>query len=581
MTFQTPLKITEVIENIHARKYLLPSIQREVVWDTDRMVRLFDSLMRDYPVGSFLFWYVTKQKSKEFQFYEFVRDFHQRDHRHNDKANISGDDDITAILDGQQRLTSLYIGLKGTYAEKLPRMRVDNNLAYPEKRLYLNLLKESKELDLKYDFRFLTEAEAKANDDDNYWFKVGQILDMIDGHELSAYLIENGLSSKEKEKSIFASKTLFQLHSVVHRNLSINYYLEKNQDLDVVLNIFIRVNSGGEQLSYSDLLLSIASAQWKDRDARDEITKFVDGINKIGNGFNINKDFVLKSCLVLSDFKEIAFKAGNFNKANMLQIEKSWPEISQAISLAINLVSALGYDRDTLSSNNAVIPIAYYLLKKSSPNNFVQSSLYASDRNMIQIWLIHSLLKRAFSGQPDSVLIPIRDAILSDHASFPFEKIVDEFKGKPTKSIVFNLDEIENLFTYEYGGPYTFSAMAPLYLSLDFKNKFHQDHIHPKSVFTRSKLLKRGISEADVEFYLNNYNSLANLQLLDGTQNEEKSSTDFREWLLKTYPIEDDRKDYMRKNYIPDVDHNLTNFKEFIIKRKELLFQKYKEILKL
>lgn len=104
MSFQIPVTVKEAIDNIHSKKYLLPAIQRELVWETDNIELLFDSLMRDYPVGSFLFWYVDKTRIKDFQFYEFIRDYHERDSSHNPKANLSGSEDITAILDGQQRL---------------------------------------------------------------------------------------------------------------------------------------------------------------------------------------------------------------------------------------------------------------------------------------------------------------------------------------------------------------------------------------------------------------------------------------------------------------------------------------------
>lgn len=113
-----------------------------------------------------------------------------------------------------------------------------------------------------------------------------------------------------------------------------------------MLNIFIRINSGGTILSYSDLLLSIATAQWEQKDAREEINNFVDEINEIGNGFNFNKDFVLKTCLVLTDFSNIAFKVDNFNKSNMLKIESNWEDITKAIRLAVNLVSSFGFNRE-------------------------------------------------------------------------------------------------------------------------------------------------------------------------------------------------------------------------------------------
>src|SRR5687768_6188170 len=120
MAFQTPITIKKGVESIHAKDYLLPAIQREVVWDVDQITKLFDSLMRDYPIVSFLFWHVDKKNTGQYQFYEFMREFHETKNRHNAKASVSGQDDVTAILDGQQRLTSLYIGLKGSYAYKEP-----------------------------------------------------------------------------------------------------------------------------------------------------------------------------------------------------------------------------------------------------------------------------------------------------------------------------------------------------------------------------------------------------------------------------------------------------------------------------
>ena len=96
-----------------------------------------------------------------------------------------------------------------------------------------------------------------------------------------------------------------------------NFFLEKSEELDKVLQIFIRINQGGTKLSYSDLLLSIATAQWKKLDASKVIHEFVDKINDIGKGFNFNKDFVLKSCLVLADIKDIKFKVDNFSSENM------------------------------------------------------------------------------------------------------------------------------------------------------------------------------------------------------------------------------------------------------------------------
>ncbi|MFJ5624822.1 DUF262 domain-containing protein [Peribacillus loiseleuriae] len=580
MAFQTALTIREVIENIHRKKYILPAIQREFVWDTDQIERLFDSLMQGYPVGSFLFWYVNKEKSKEFQFYEFIREYHERDNRHNPTASISGEEDIIAILDGQQRLTSMYIGLKGSYAYKLPRMRRENPLAYPKQHLYVDLLAPSEEFDTVYDFRFLTEEEAADDNANNlaYWYKVSDILDIKDQYEVNQYLIENELSTIEKEKALFANQTLFKLYKAINETPSINYYLEKEQKLDKVLNIFIRVNSGGTALSYSDLLLSIATAQWKNKDARKEITEFVDEINQIGDGFNFNKDFVLKSCLVLCDFSDIAFKVDNFDSETMQKIEQNWDNVKKAIRLAVSLVSNFGYNQETLTSNNAIIPIAYYLLKIGLPHNYVQSSSYNSDRQRIHKWLILALLKRVFSGQPDNVLRPLRKIILTNHTEFPLNTIIEELKGG-TKSFSFNDDEISNLLTYQYGQKHTFSVLALLYPTLDFRNKFHLDHIFAKSLFTKKKLSYNGVSDDKQDIFISECNSIVNLQLLEGIPNQQKSNMMFDEWIVKTYSDQIKRTDYMDKHYIPNASLKLLDFDSFIEKRSDLIFNKLKSIL--
>jgi len=572
--FQTPLTIKEVIGNIHRKKYLLPAIQREFVWNPDQITRLFDSLMRDYPIGSFLFWIVGKSNIKNFQFYEFVRNYHERDRRHNPKADVTGEESVTAILDGQQRLTALYIGLKGTYAYKIPWKRWDSNDAFPTRKLYLNLLSKSAEFDMLYNFRFLTPLEATMRDENAYWFEVGKVLEFSSLRDINRYLRDNGLIESE-----FAEDCLFKLYEVINERRVINYYLEASQKLEKVLNIFIRVNSGGTILSYSDLLLSIATAEWKTKDAREEITKFVDEINGIGEGFNFDKDFALKSCLVLSDIKDIAFKVDNFNVSNMKRIENSWEAIAEAIRLSVELISGFGYNYKTLTSTNAVIPIAYYILKLGNPKNFVLSSNYREDREKISKWFRLSLIKRAFSGQPDNVLRPIRNIVKDNHDGFPFEAIVERFKGT-NKSLTFTDEDIESLLSYKYGQAHTFSVLSLLYPTLDFRNRFHQDHIFPKSFFKKSELKKRGIPEHRQEFYLENYNYIGNLQLLEGLPNEEKSNTDFKTWLEQIFPDREERKEYMKKHFIPqDIDLSFGNFEQFFKERNKLISQKFKEIL--
>jgi len=577
MSYETALTIKNVIEKIHKKEYLLPTIQREFVWDTNQIERLFDSLMRDYPISSFLFWEVDKENVHNYEFYEFIRNYNERNNRHNPKASINGDDKITAIPDGQQRLTSLYIALKGSFAYKLPRKRYDNPDAYPSRKLYINLISKSPD-DLEYDFSFLTENESTEKDETHFWFCVGDILKLEEPGDVNSYLITNEIFTEyNTEQAKFANNTLFKLRNVIVEKGILSYYKETSQSLDKVLNIFIRINSGGTKLSYSDLLLSIATAQWETKDAREEIITIVDEINNIGNGFNVDKDFILKSSLILSDFKDFAFKVDNFNKSNMLEIENNWENITKALKLAVQLVSSFGYERETLSSNNALIPIAYYLYKKQVKDSFITSNSNLEDKKKIRQWLVLSLIKRAFSGQPDNVLRPIRDLIQEDiNAEFPLAKIIDKFKGT-NKTLIFSDEDIENLTFYKYGQGFTFSVLSLLYPTLDFRNKFHIDHIFPKSLFKKLVLKKKGLTDEEIEVFQDYMNYIGNLQLLEAIPNIEKQDTEFEIWFKDTYTTESEQKDYSHKHYIPqDIDLRFNNFKEFFEKREELIQNVFK-----
>ncbi len=229
------------------------------------------------------------------------------------------------------------------------------------------------------------------------------------------------------------------------------------------------------------------------------------------------------------------------------------------------------FNRDNLTSNNPFIPIAYYISKIGNPGNFVESGKYTQDRAKIKKWFIASILRRVFSySSSDTILKQICDIIKEAHDGFPIDKIYDRFH-KNNRDLTFDEDAIDDLLWKKYGGGDTLMVMSILYPWANLKNNFHIDHIHPKTMLTRKKLKKAGVSEEDMEYYLVNYNYLGNLQLLEATPNEEKKATPFEVWMDENYADPDQRKDYMKKNYIPDVDFALTNFEEFITEREALI----------
>ena len=567
MGFEMPITIEKVIQGIQKNEYVLPAIQREFVWDSEQIEKLFDSLMRGYPIGSFLFWKVEPDHLKDFQFYRFMDHYHERDFRHNEPIEIISGNSIIAILDGQQRLTALNIGLNGWYASKMAYYRWNNNNAFPQRQLYLNLLNPPEDNGNAFEFKMLQERDAKKKDGKKFWFRVSDILKFKDLQETMFFCIEQGLTA---DKRIFPSNALMELFRIIKEKPLVNYFQEESQDLDKVLNIFIRVNSGGTILSYSDMLLSIATAAWKKIDARKAIYELVEDLNDVGEKFLFNKDFVLKACLVLSDITAIEFRVSNFTKDNMVKIENNWESISNSLKETVKLISSWGYSWQTLVSAYAIIPLAYYIHKKGSPSRYITSTLFVEDRELSKKWLQIALLKRSFGGQPDSVLRPIRKVLSENNITFPFDGILNELKGT-TKSMNFNIAELEGLLDYRYDQPYIFSVLTFLYPWLKYDQQFHVDHIFPKSKFNVKEMKAHNIPPEDWHLWLDHYNGISNLQLLQGSINIAKSDQDFDTWLKNECKSDDQLAHYKHLHYIPDVSLKFEDFPTFLEQREKLI----------
>lgn len=578
---EAPISIREAILAIQKRDYLLPAIQREFVWGADKTEALFDSLMRGYPVGSFLFWKVAPESSKRYKFYEFMQDFHALNKKHLLPFEIAEPKQLTVVLDGQQRLTSLTIGLLGYRADKEKGKWANNPAAYPKRRLYLNLAqpyKSDEEVDREFDFRFLTDTEAAIESPEQLWFPLRDVLQFSGGQDIDMAKLLGAIQGRQLNS--FGGQALLRLCQVLIKDPVIHYFQEDEQNLDRVLNIFVRLNSGGIPLSYSDLLLSIATAQWKS-DAREAIYGLVDELNEFGDGFEFDKDFVLKSALVLTDRPNIKFSVENFDRVNTQAIEDNWEEaVRNPLLRAAELAAAFGYHGKTLTSANVLIPIAYYLRQIKSPSTFAVHKDYAADRALLRRWLIVGLLKSVFSAKTDTLLGAVRAALQANQgAGFPLDAIDRTLAGHGV-SLRFSNEELNALLDSEYGRRNTFSVLAAAYPALNMQFKFHLDHIYPKSTFERRKLKKAGFSDEDIELYLASFNQLPNLQMLEGVANQSKLDTPFEEWIS---PLRQDPTkwgNYRSQHLIPELDsYGLSAFKEFFSKRREALLEKlWKEL---
>jgi len=571
MSFQTPITISAAIRNIESNQYLLPAIQREFEWGHEKIEWLFDSIMRNYPISSFLFWRVEGETKANYKFYQFLKDFKQRYKTHNEEFSTNSHNDFTAILDGQQRLTSLYIGLRGSYAYRTPRLHEENTeRVYPTRHLYLNIEKslENEEDGRVFEFKFLKASEFESNE--KAWFRVSEILALSDDFDFNKYLDNNNLKTNE-----FTYRSLATLKNVIHSKPIVNFFLETEQSIDKALNIFIRINSGGEPLNFSDLIMSIAVANWDTKDARKEIHTLVDNVRD--KGFIISKDFILKTFLYLHS-KDIKFKVTNFSISNAIEFEQEWDKIRDAVLSVFDLVKSFGFSDSTLISKNALIPIIYYIYHKNIYKDFHTKILYIGDRDVIKKWLHVVLIKRIFGGTSDSVLSQIRKAFTNDVSKTAIEFDTPAFPvdsiSENTKRDMGITDEfIADILLTQKDDMYAFSILALLYPYLDYKNNnFHKDHIHPANKFAE-------ILTTDKERYgWTIFNSIMNLQMLDANENMSKQDVDLLTW-VESQAANKDRSLFLKNHLIPDTSLKIEDFGAFIEARRCILNSQLKQVL--
>jgi len=566
------ISIKEIVSMISNNEVYLPAIQRKFVWSHEQIERLFDSIMLGYPIGTFLFWTVNKEKVNDYKFYKFIQNYHERDKYLNDPAPWPEmKEKIIAVLDGQQRLGSLFVALQGSYAYKKPRARWENDEAFPKRQLCFNILHNvrGEEDETTFQFKFLTEREMEERNEHTFWLPVKKALLWKDANDFISFAAEHNLLANKT-----AIDNLTLLWQRITQDDVINYFEVEEDDLDDVLDIFIRVNSGGTVLSKSDLLFSTIVSSWEE--ARSEIESLLKTLNGKGDGFNFDNDFVMRACLVLTDCP-VLFNAKNFKKSNVHKIKSEWSNIKRSLLKTLDLLVEFGFSKENLISRNSIIPIAYHVFKGGS--------LQKEDKSNIRKYLIASLLKRIFGGKGDQVLEAIRNAMRMKKADgYVLRK--DEFSFKTLrfaklpagKTLRFAEEDLENLFEHEKG-PYTFMVLSLLYPHLKLGQvKFHQDHVHPYSKFRRNSLKKLGLDEQKQNEWIVMRDTLANLQLLEGGQNSAKNGKPFKEWIQDQSNV-CDINHYKQVHYIPDVDLDFSNFEEFYEKRKELMKSKFLEIM--
>lgn len=533
----------------------LPDLQRPYVWSEEQIAKLFDSLMRGYPINTFLFWKVKREdlEKKKYARYRFVD--HNEDISEKETKPFSGNE-CFFVLDGQQRLTSFNIGLIG-YITKRKKPT----------RLYFNVLsgqvKDAE--DLLFKFEFLPETHGNYYRYQNdLWTKVSWLVEQFTtGKKLASDVVQVLVPNSDPNyTAVFRNLEIFDRY-FVHGN--IYYYEESEHDEDRVLDIFIRTNAGGTKLGYSDLLFSKIKVRWHGVDARSAFQEMLTSMNE--GGLEFDNDFILKTALVClaQDADAVRFKLSNFDDAKVQHIETVWERLKCVLAATRDhLVNELYLSNDKLvTSYNALIPLVSYAfvndLKTFERKGPVDFKPYYDD---IREYVYRTLVTGAFGSQVDTTLWNIQEIILAEKGKpFPAHKIFAKLRSMG-KQIEIQEEVVQRI---QYGSRLSYPLLNIVYnrLGLTFKsnaNRIQQDHI-----FSQKELKGRYLPEQ--------INDIANIRFVSAAENNWKSDTPYAQW-IQTLPDKD-----VKWHMIPPSNWTVDSYSEFLEKRRQLLVERTKQAL--
>jgi hypothetical protein len=529
--------------------FWLPNIQRPFVWSEDQMCRLFDSILRQYPISTLLVW-KTKSELRRRKIIENFREEHR--HRLMDFYVPVDAKKKCLVLDGQQRLQSLFIGLKGSYDGK---------------ELCLDILSSDVAAsdDIKYKFEFREPIRIQ--------FPWSKFKNMIFSTTTSLTLAQNLIAGAGRELTAAEQYKLNEHVSLVYKAFrdddgiayqeldsieSPELYTE-----DDVVEIFIRANSGGTKLGKSDLLFSLLSSSWDNAD--DEMEALLGSLNQ--HGFAFSRDFILKTCLTLLG-QGARYEVQKFRKAGVRdQIETEWDEIARAVQDVLDFVRGKTFIRcdKAIPSYLALIPLVY--LRYHFPASWAQA------RDM-DTYLLRSLLTAAFSGTPDQLTDDLV-AKLDELKRFDVNEMfgVIQSKGRSLEltedrfwEMGYGSDTIHLLFNFWYRD----FNYTPAY-----ENNLPQiDHIFPQSLLRKIKTANPETGKMNLMKYREaDRNQLANCMLLTAAENGAggKRDTPPEQWFAGKSEV------YLAMHLIPKDPAlwTLEKFGEFIEARKRLLREKF------
>lgn len=530
--------------------FWLPNIQRPFVWSEDQICRLFDSILREYPISTLLVWKTTSAIRRRKFIDNWTSSLRLSDFFVPDDTKRK-----CLVLDGQQRLQSLYIGLCGSFEGK---------------ELHFDVLSGTASLpdDVKYQFKFLDAADAQFP-----WVKFKDLVFTSRKRRELEQDIEGkagrtlGVDEKDRlqENLELIDRTFKMEEAITYQELdSIDnptLYTE-----DDVVEVFIRANSGGTKLEKSDLLFSLLNATWDIADKQME--ELLDDLNR--HGFAFDRDFVLKTCLVLLD-QGAQYEVSKFRKPGVREsIERDWDVLSGSIRAVADFVRSKTYIQcdKALPSYLALIPLIYVR------HHFPKAWASATD---VETFLVRTLLAGAFGGQSDRLL----DALVKrfrELERFDMEEGFNVIRNQ-NRSLAITRDRF---FEMGYGSKtihLIFNLWYPAFTHVPaYDNNLPQvDHVFPQSRLKAIRVTNPETGRPIIRYRDDARNQLANCMLLTRTENGASGKWDTapEEWFAGK------SDEYLKLHMIPSDPAlwKIDRYEDFIEARKALIAERFAGLL--
>ena len=460
--------------------------------------------MLDYPIATFLFWRVNENNvSGDTYFCNFLAKVTFDSRKQADSTNYELTSiDIrvtnTAVLDGQQRLTSLYLSLFGDFYMRQKYARRKNSKEFFTK-LLIELNKNRLDVDeeeynsKKYDIKF-SEKVARLS---HTQFEIRNILKPEFQSEITREkAIEAAIINVPSDSKQYARNILYKLYNKIFVEKLIRYTEIYDMNHSDALEMFVRFNSGGRSLKKSEITMSILEAYWPS--AKTEFGKLL-----VGAYAGFGSDFVIRAALML--YGDVV--KSNINKQVAEEMKNNWHEFKTALENLETVLKKIHIEVSRFASSwNVLLPILYFIYYNQD---------YLNNLKDIRAYLMRAILFTYFQSGTTSKLQQMKSYI----NNYDYEITVDMLEQISDLRVTDG--KIEDILNSEKGSRVAGEALY--YLSLDWLNqnfKYEQDHLHPYERFDDSKPV--AVSMEEWKRWRGNRNRLPNLQLLEGRSNGSK-----------------------------------------------------------